>query len=100
MIGILNQLKEVGVHSIISDEQIFLEILEDNLNQAKKIDGLINDLLTEMESSNFKKVLLECLSIHLRRLNCTVDKMKSYIYKVSKKSNKYWDFRLRIMVNY
>lgn len=77
MIGILNQLKEVGVHSIISDEQIFLEILEDNLNQAKKIDGLINDLLTEMESSNFKKVLLECLSIHLRRLNCTVDKMKN-----------------------
>lgn len=77
MIGILNQLKEVGVHSIISDEQIFLEILEDNLNQAKKIDGLINDLLTETESSNFKKVLLECLRIHLRRLDCTVDRMKN-----------------------
>lgn len=77
MIGILNQLKEVGVHSIISDEQIFLEILEDNLNQAKQIDGLINDLLTETESSNFKKVLLECLRIHLRRLNCTVDRMKN-----------------------
>lgn len=76
MIGILNQLKEIGVHNIISDEQILLEILEDNLNQAEQIDGLINDLLTKTGSSNFKKVLLECPRIHLKRLNYTTDKMK------------------------
>jgi ribosomal protein S18 acetylase RimI-like enzyme len=76
MIGILKQLKEVGVHSIISDQQIILELLEDNLNQPNRIDGLINDLLTKTENSNFKKVLLECPTILLERLNCTRDKMK------------------------
>ncbi|MHA6252243.1 GNAT family N-acetyltransferase [Oceanobacillus sp. CAU 1775] len=76
MIGILNQLKEVGVHSIISDEQILLEILEDNLNQAEQIDVLLNELLTKMESSNFKKVLLECTRTHLKRFNYTAEKMK------------------------
>ncbi|WP_155982749.1 hypothetical protein [Paucisalibacillus sp. EB02] len=55
MIRVLNQLKEFGVHSIISDEQIILEIFEENLNQADQIDGLIKDLLTETENSNFKK---------------------------------------------
>ncbi|MFA9559163.1 GNAT family N-acetyltransferase [Evansella sp. AB-rgal1] len=76
MNGILNQLKEVGVHSIISDKQIILEILEDNLNQANQIDGFINELLTKTENSIFKKVLLECPIIHLERLNYTRNKMK------------------------
>ncbi|MBW8352125.1 GNAT family N-acetyltransferase [Bacillus sp. IITD106] len=76
MIGILNQLKEAGVHSIISDEQIILEILEDNLNQPEQIDSLIKDLLNKTKNSNFKKVLLECPRFHLERLNFTRKKMK------------------------
>lgn len=76
MITILNQLKEFGVHSIISDEQIILEILEDNISEANQIDGLINDLLNKMENRNLKKVLLECPRLHLQRLNCTKAKMK------------------------
>lgn len=38
MYGILKQLKEVGLHIIIiSDGQILLEILEDNLNLVDEI---------------------------------------------------------------
>lgn len=53
---ILNQLKVIGVHSIISDEQIILEILDDNLKQKEKMDCLINNLLINTRISNLKKV--------------------------------------------
>jgi RimJ/RimL family protein N-acetyltransferase len=76
MNGILNKLKEVGVHSIISDGQIMLEMLEDNLIQAEQIDGLINDLLIKTKYSKYKKVLLECPRIHLEQLNGIMEKMK------------------------
>lgn len=73
---LLNQLKKVGVHCIISDGQIILEILEDNLNQANQIDGLIDDLLIKTKYSKFKKVLLECPRIYLEQLNGIMEKMK------------------------
>lgn len=73
---ILNQLKVIGVHSIISDEQIILEILDDNLKQKEKMDCLINNLLINTRISKLKKVLLECPKIHLEHLNRTMEKMK------------------------
>ncbi|WP_010093501.1 GNAT family N-acetyltransferase [Ornithinibacillus scapharcae] len=76
MNGILNKLKEAGVHSIKSDGQIILEILEDNLIQADLIDNLIYDLLIKTKYSSYKKVLLECPRIHLVQLKRTMDKMK------------------------
>ncbi len=76
MYGILKQLKEVGVHIIISDGQILLELLEDNLNLVDEVDDLLNQLLTKIENSTIKKVLLECPRIILEHLNFTKDKMK------------------------
>lgn len=60
---ILNQLNEVGVHCIISDKQVILEILENNLKQSDQMDDLIHNLLTRTENSNFNRVLLEVLQL-------------------------------------
>lgn len=76
MMEILNRLRKVGVHSVISHEQIILEILEEKLEKVDRIDGLINDLLKNIENSNFKKVSLECPRIHFEQLNRTTEKMK------------------------
>ena len=73
---ILKQLKEVGVHSLIGDEVIMLEILENNLKQADQIDDFINELLIKTKNSHFQKVLLECPKIQLDHLIKTMEKMK------------------------
>lgn len=73
---LLQQLQSVGVHYIKSDRLIILEILENNITQASKIDMLINKLLNKLKNSKLKKVKFECPKTLLDSLNITKTKMK------------------------
>ncbi|MGP4072917.1 GNAT family N-acetyltransferase [Piscibacillus sp. B03] len=65
--SILNQLKNFGVHSLISQEVIILEILED-INQLNQIDESIDQLIAGIKETEFKKVMLVCPRGYLNQL--------------------------------
>ncbi|WP_225230180.1 hypothetical protein [Ureibacillus galli] len=48
---LLQQLNKLGVHYVISDSLIILELLENRDNQADEIDLLMNLLLTQSRNN-------------------------------------------------
>lgn len=89
MDNILSKLKESGVHILINDEQIMLEVFKGNLHQPDKVDFLIDELLTTTTNKP-KKILLEYPQSYSKKLNRTTKKMKvrgeRTIYKKSLKN--------------
>lgn len=73
---LLQQLNKFGVHYVISDSLIILELLENRDNQADEIDLLMNGLLTQSRNTRLEKVKFECPKSFLDRLIYTRDKMK------------------------
>lgn len=65
--SILHQLKKLGVHSLISNEAIILEILED-VTQLDLVNETIDHLNSCIKGTEFKKVLLVCPREYLNQL--------------------------------
>lgn len=65
--SILNQLKKIGVHSLISNEAIILEVFEE-VEQLEEIDESIYHLIASIKDTEFKKVMLVCPREYLNQL--------------------------------
>lgn len=73
---LLKNLKLAGIHHIINDNEIILEILEEKVNNTSEIDTAINELITHSDSSKQKKIIFQCPKTLLNHLTYTKEKMK------------------------
>ncbi len=72
---VCRKLKKAGIHYILNEQEIILEMFDDIINDHHEADAVIEELIISLKSFKVRRILFECPKILLNQLPFTKGKM-------------------------